>query len=258
MAPSEEQNPEDKTRGDVQPTGERSEPPWLRPLILVVAIVSMLVVAKVFDLGSRLEEIRTWILDLGGWAPVVFIVLYALAVVAAVPGSVLTIAAGAMFGSVQGVAIVSVASTLGAALAFALARWFARDSVARWLEGNDRFERLDRMTQHHGAIVVAITRLVPVFPFTLLNYGFGMTGVPFRTYLWWSWLCMLPGTVLYVVGADAVTTGLTEGKIPWSLVGVLTVVSIVLALIVRHAQRVLERRDSEASAEEGSRHERAA
>ncbi len=126
-----------------------------------------------------------------------------------------------MFGSVLGlVASVSVASTLGAALAFAVARWFARDSVARWLAKNERFLRLDRMTGTARCVVVAITRLVPIFPFTLLNYGFGLTGVRFRTYVLWSWLCMLPGTVLYVVGADAVTRGLAEGRVPWPLVAI--------------------------------------
>ncbi len=223
--------------------------PWIRPLLLALVVVALLVAAKVFGLGDRLEEARAWILELGPWGPLVFIVVYAVAVVAAVPGSVLTIAAGAMFGSVLGVAVVSVASTLGAALAFAAARWFARDSVASWLAGNERFAKLDRMTGRHGAIMVAITRLVPIFPFTLLNYGFGLTGVPFRTYVFWSWLCMLPGTILYVVGADAVTRGLAEGRVPWPLVGVVAATAVILTLIVRRARRALND-DDEADVDE--------
>jgi uncharacterized membrane protein YdjX (TVP38/TMEM64 family) len=224
--------------------------PWLRPLLLASAVIALLVAAKVFGLGDRLEEARSWILELGPWGPLVFIALYAIAVVAAIPGSVLTIAAGAMFGSVLGVAVVSVASTLGAALAFALARWFARDAVARWLAGNDKFAKLDRMTGRHGAIMVAITRLVPIFPFTLLNYGFGLTGVKFRTYVLWSWLCMLPGTVLYVVGADALTKGLAEGRVPWPLVGIVAATAGILTLIVRRARRALND-DDEIDSPEG-------
>jgi uncharacterized membrane protein YdjX (TVP38/TMEM64 family) len=200
----------------------------------------MLVAAKMLGLGARLGELRAWILGLGAWGPIVFMALYAVAVVAAIPGSVLTIAAGAMFGSVLGVGVVSIASTLGAAMAFAVARWFARDSVARWLARSDKFTTLDRMTSEHGAIIVAITRLVPLFPFTLLNYGFGLTRVPFRTYVLWSWLCMLPGTILYVVGADAVTKGLAEGRVPWSLVGVVVAVSVILFFVVRRARRALQ------------------
>jgi len=214
--------------------------PWVRPLLLAFALIALLVAAKVFGLGARLGEVRTWILGLGAWGPAVFIAVYAVATVAAIPGSVLTIAAGAMFGSVLGVCVVSVGSTLGAALAFAVARWFARDAVSQWLSRSEKFTKLDHMTNEHGAIMVAITRLVPIFPFTLLNYGFGLTRVPFRTYVLWSWLCMLPGTVLYVVGADAVTKGLAEGRVPWPLVGVVGAVAVLLFFVVRRARRALQ------------------
>ncbi len=70
------------------------------------------------------------------------------------------------------------------------------------------------MTEKHGAIIVAVTRLVPLFPFNLLNYGFGLTRVPFWTYLFWSWLCMLPGTIAYLVGTDAVILAVTTGELP--------------------------------------------
>ena len=232
--------------------------PWVKPLLLGLALITMLIAAKVFGLGAHLDDLRAWILELGPWGPVVFIALYAVAVVAAVPASVLTIAAGAMFGSVLGVVSVSVASTLGAALAFAVARWFARDSVTRWLGKNERFAALDRMTGEHGAIVVAITRLVPIFPFTLLNYGFGLTGVRFGTYVFWSWLCMLPGTILYVVGADAVTKGLAEGRVPWSLVGIVVAVAVGLTLVVRRAQGSLQSREADQITEQGAPHDRAA
>ena len=232
--------------------------PWVKPLLLGLVLMAMLIAAKVFGLGAHLDDLRAWILELGAWGPVVFILLYAVAVVAAVPASVLTIAAGAMFGSVLGVASVSVASTLGAALAFAVARWFARDSVTRWLGDNERFAALDRMTAEHGAIMVAITRLVPIFPFTLLNYGFGLTGVRFGTYVLWSWLCMLPGTILYVVGADAVTKGLAEGRVPWSLVGVVVTVAVGLTLVVRRARRSLQNTEPDHMIKQGAPHDRVA
>ena len=245
---------ESTTPSPEKPTGR----PWVKPLLLGLVLVAMLIAAKAFGLGARLDDLRAWILELGAWGPVVFIALYAVAVVAAVPASVLTIAAGAMFGSVLGVASVSVASTLGAALAFAIARWFARDSVARWLGDNERFAALDRMTAEHGAIMVAITRLVPIFPFTLLNYGFGLTGVRFGTYVVWSWLCLLPGTILYVVGADAVTKGLAEGRVPWSLVGVVVAVAIGLTLVVRRARRSLKNTEPDQLIEQGAPNDRVA
>jgi len=182
---------------------------------------------------------REWIESLGTWGPVAFISLYIVAVVLALPGSALTIAAGALFGSVLGITVVSIGSTIGSSLSFLIARYFARDAVAQWLSKNDRFRKLDQLTQKHGAIIVALTRLVPFLTFNLLNYGFGLTRVPFWTYVFWSWLCMLPGTALYVVGADAFTSGISQGKISWLLVTGLAAVAIMLAMLVSYATRKL-------------------
>jgi uncharacterized membrane protein YdjX (TVP38/TMEM64 family) len=225
-------------------TSGRDRRGWLKPTLFVVALAAILLAFRVFGLGDRLVELRAWILALGPLGAVAFVLIYGVATTVALPASVLTVAAGAMFGSVLGVVLVSIGSTLGAAGAFALARWLARDAVARWLSGNQKFRKLDSLTERHGAIIVAITRLVPIFPFTLLNYGFGLTRVPFWTYLCWSWLCMLPGTVLYVVGADAVTRGLAEGRVPWALVGALAAALVVLVLLVRHARRTLAEREA--------------
>jgi uncharacterized membrane protein YdjX (TVP38/TMEM64 family) len=216
---------------------------WVRPVILSAAIIVLLVLAKVFGLGQRLGELQGWIHSLGPWGPVVFVFLYAAAVLAAIPGSVITIAAGALFGSVIGVIVVSIGSTLGASAAFLVARYFARDAISRWLSRNEKLRKLDEMSEKHGAIIVAITRLIPLFPFDLLNYGFGLTRVRFRTYFWWSWVCMLPGTILYVVGADAFTKGLQGGEIPWPLVGVLLAAAVLVIVLMRYARRVLKERE---------------
>jgi uncharacterized membrane protein YdjX (TVP38/TMEM64 family) len=134
---------------------------------------------------------------------------------------------------------------VGAGLAFLIARYVARERMVRRFSGNETFQKLDRMTKEHGAIVVAITRLVPIFPFNLLNYGFGLTAIPFRTYLFWSWLCMLPGTVLYVVGVDAVLSGLARGEIPWPLIAVAAAAAVSLIFLVKIARRRLRRKPGE-------------
>lgn len=216
---------------------------WRLPA-LAAALLALVAVAHAAGLGDRLDDLREWIVGLGPWGPLAFVAIYAAATVAALPGSVLTVAAGAMFGSLAGVAVVSVASTLGATLAFLVARFLARDAVARRLAANEKFARLDRLTREHGAIVVAITRLVPLFPFNLLNYGFGLTAVPLPTYVFWSWLCMLPGTVLYVVGADVVATAVAQGRVPWALLAALAVTSALLVVLVRLAHRALARREA--------------
>lgn len=214
-----------------------------RLVVLVLLIATALVLAKVFGAGERLGELRGWIEALGPWGPLVFVLLYVVAVVFMLPASALTLAAGALFGSALGATVVSIAATLGAGLSFLISRYFARAAVSEWLLKSEKFQRLDQMTEQHGAIMVALTRLVPLFPFSLLNYGFGLTRVPFRTYLFWSWLCMLPGTLLYVIGADALTKGLAQGRVPWPLVAGAVVAAVVLTVLVRLAQRKLTARE---------------
>jgi pyruvate/2-oxoglutarate dehydrogenase complex dihydrolipoamide dehydrogenase (E3) component/uncharacterized membrane protein YdjX (TVP38/TMEM64 family) len=214
-------------------------PSWWRPLLLIVLILTGLIVARVFGLGDKLGTLRDWLQNLGPWGPLVFVIIYIIAVVAAIPGSAITIAGGAIFGSVLGIILVSLAATIGASLAFLIARYFARDAIINWLGPNEKFQRLDRLTAENGAIIVALTRLVPLFPFNLLNYGFGLTRVPFWTYVFWSWLCMLPATVLYVVGADAVAKTLVRREIPWTLLAALVIAALVLLLLIKFARAKL-------------------
>jgi uncharacterized membrane protein YdjX (TVP38/TMEM64 family) len=212
---------------------------------LVALIITIFILAILFGVGEKLGALREWIQSLGVLGPAVFVGLYVLGVVAGIPGSALTVAAGGLFGSWLGVILVSLSSTIGASFSFLIARYFARDAVAHWLSRREKFKKLDRMTEEHGAVMVAITRLVPIFPFNLLNYGFGLTGIPFWTYVFWSWLCMLPGTVLYVVGVDAVIQLIVLRKVPWILLGVIAGVGVLLALLVKFARRKIKDKGEE-------------
>lgn len=212
----------------------------LRPIVFIIIIVTLFIFAIVSGVGEKIGVLREWIQSLGDLGPVAFVAFYALGVVAGIPGSALTVAIGTLFGSSLGVVMVSLASTLGASLAFLIARYFARDQVAQWLLKRERFKKLDDMAEKHGAIIVALTRLVPLFPFNLLNYGFGLTKIPFRTYVFWSWLCMLPGTVLYVVGVDAIFQTIVYRKVPWILIGVVVLAGGILVFLVRFARRKMK------------------
>lgn len=213
--------------------------PWWRPVLLIAAVLAIIIVAHLLGVKERLGSLREWIASLGAWGPLAFVLIYIAAVVTALPGAVLTLAAGAMFGVVYGVMLVSIASTAGASLAFLISRYIAREAVARWLGHSEKFRELDRLSRERGAVIVALTRLVPLFPFNLLNYGFGLTAVPFRTYVFWSWLCMLPGTVLYVAGADAIASALRTGRLPWGVLAALALAVVALAILVPRARRRL-------------------
>lgn len=227
----------------------------LFPLLVLLALAGLVVAGRLLGLGEKVALLRDWIATLGLMGPFVYVGIYIIAVVMAIPGAAITALAGALFGSVLGVVVVSVGSTVGAGLCFLIARFLAREAITRKLAGNRHFERLEVLTNRHGALMVAIARLVPLFPFNVLNYGFGLTGIPFSTYLMWSWLCMLPGTVLYVVGGDTLTRSLAEGKVPWVLVLTLVMVGGIIALLVRAARRKISEEKPERN-EEVSDHER--
>jgi uncharacterized membrane protein YdjX (TVP38/TMEM64 family) len=214
-----------------------------RPILLLSVIIAIIVLSYVFGIGEKLLALRNWIDSLGALGPVVFIPIYAGATVAALPGITITIVAGAIFGSLVGVIVVSIASTLGASMAFLIARYFARGATATWLSKREKFKKLDDLTEKHDAIIVAIVRLVPLFPFNLVNYGFGLTKVRFWTYVFWSWLCMLPGTILYVVGTDAVIQAIVSKKAPWTLIGIVIAVGILLVVLVKLARGKLREQE---------------
>ncbi|MBI5446309.1 MAG: TVP38/TMEM64 family protein [Deltaproteobacteria bacterium] len=170
----------------------------LRLLLIAAAVAAVLVGARYFQVQELLRDALAWIDALGAWGPTAFIALYVAASVLFLPGSILTLGAGAIFGVVQGAAVVSVAATLGAAAAFLVGRYLARGWVARKIEGNAKFKAIDDAVAREGWKIVGLTRLSPVFPFNLLNYAYGLTRVSLRAYFLASWIGMLPGTVMYV------------------------------------------------------------
>jgi uncharacterized membrane protein YdjX (TVP38/TMEM64 family) len=197
--------------------------------------------------GGWLPRFAAWVSALGVWGPVVFIVGYALAVIAFVPGSVLTLAAGAIFGVVRGVVYVLVAATLGAAGAFLVSRYVARAAVEGRIARNPRFAAIDRAVAAEGRKIVFLLRLSPVFPFTLLNYALGLTRVRFVDYLVAS-VGMLPGTLLYVyygklagdVAALAGGAAVEKGAGYWAVLALGLVATVVVTTIVtRTARRAL-------------------
>ncbi len=213
---------------------------WLKLVLIVLVLGALFYVARASGIASQLAELQDFVKDQGTLGALIFIAIYIVTTVLAIPGSALTIMAGAIFGSVIGSAVVIVGATIGASLCFLISRYFARDLVLNMLSKNEKFQKLDSLTEKNGYIIVAITRLVPIFPFNLLNYGFGLTKVPFKVYVYWSALCMLPGTILYVVGADAISTAIRDGQIPWVLVFIVALILAILVFIVKKAKASLK------------------
>jgi len=170
-----------------------------RGLILRLTTVAALVVAIVW-LGRHREFFQVAILKrelghFGRWAPVLFVVLYALSAVLFVPGSVLTMAGGALFGSVVGTLWNLIGATVGATLAFTIARYIVSDWVSA--RAGERLAALMRGVEEEGWRFVAFVRLVPVFPFNLVNYAFGLTRIRLGEYVIASFVCTAPGAFAY-------------------------------------------------------------
>jgi uncharacterized membrane protein YdjX (TVP38/TMEM64 family) len=146
----------------------------------------------------------------------------------------LTVAGGLLFGPLWGVVYTIIGATIGACLSFLVARHGARPWVERKLTG-ENWEKLHRQVERHGWKVLAVTRLVPLFPYNLLNYFFGLTRIKFLHYAITTFICMLPGTIAYIVFSSSLLDVFTGKISPAFLTGVslVALVSIVPALYRR-------------------------
>jgi uncharacterized membrane protein YdjX (TVP38/TMEM64 family)/Fe-S oxidoreductase len=192
-----------------------------KPLIFLALLVAA--VSGVHLSGAtqylQQEKLQALVASYGALGPAIYILIYALAPVLFLPGLPITIVGGIVFGPVWGVVYAITGATIGASLAFLVARYVARDWVAAKLSG-PKWQKLDSEVAQHGWKVVAFTRLIPAFPFNLLNYAFGLTKVSFVQYVVASFICMLPACIAFIVFSSSLL-GLIKGKVsPTALLGI--------------------------------------
>ncbi len=219
--------------------------PWPRIAIGAAVLVALLLLGR--RAATLIPAFAGWVEGLGPVGPLVFVVGYALAVVGFVPASLLTLAAGAVFGLVAGTFYVFVAATVGATAAFVVSRYFARAAIERRIEGDERFAAIDRAVGREGRRIVFLLRLSPAIPFNLLNYALGLTQVRLSDYVV-ACLGMLPGTLLYVYAGKVVgdVAAAASGQADTStansvLIGVGLVATVIVTVYVtRIARRALD------------------
>lgn len=228
--------------------GKRN-PMWM---LLPVALVVVLLLAIRNDIVPFLRQVLQSVSELGPWGPAAFLLVYVGATVLLLPGSILTLGAGFVYGLGWGTVLVSASSTLGATASFLIGRHLARDWVAGRISAYPRFAAVDEAVAREGWKVVVLTRLSPAFPFNLLNYAFGITRVKVRHYVLASWLGMLPGTILYIyigsLAGDLATLGMGERtRTPeeWAFYVIgLAATAALTVQVTRLARRALEKRVS--------------
>lgn len=220
----------------------------LKILGALAVLVGLFFAAR--HVGQYVPRFAEWVDGLGFWGPAVFVLGYAVATVALIPGSALTLAGGAIFGLGPGVAYVFAGATLGACAAFLVARYVARSLVERKMAGSERFRALDSAVGEEGRKITFLLRLSPIFPFVFLNYALGLTKVRFVDYLI-ACIGMLPGTLLYVyygkVAGDVAAVaaesepGPDRGAAYWLFLAVgLLATLVVTVYVTRLARKRLE------------------
>lgn len=223
---------------------------------LLVAGLFLLIIASALYLLPVRElavEAMQWVEGLGFTGYVVFSLLYAFFTVLFLPGFILTVGAGAVFGLVGGFVAVSVGSTVGAALAFLLGRFLARAAIEHQVAGNAKFAAIDAAVAQKGWKIVFLTRLSPAFPFNLINYAYGLTRIPFPHYVLASWIGMMPGTLLYVyagsLAGNVARAALAKDPAtgPWELVfqglGLLATLTVTI-YVTRLARQALQQAET--------------
>ncbi len=202
----------------------------LKFILLVAFVAAAFVSVKFFGLVEYLDRdrLRLWVDGFGVWGPLVYILVYSIAPSLMMPGLALTVVGGVLFGPVRGSIYVMAGATIGASVAFLIARHMGREWVEGVIKGG-RLEELDAKVERQGWKIVAFTRLIPLFPFNFLNYAFGLTKIKFSHYLIATFVFMIPGAVAYVVFSSSILDLFKGGVSLEFVIGAVLVVMISLA-----------------------------
>lgn len=212
--------------------------------IKFISLVAFIAVAyfsiRVFHLDRYLdqESLRRWIASYGIWGPVVYIAIYSIAPSLMVPGLALTVAGGVLFGPLWGSLYVLTGATIGASVAFFIARYMGKAWVEGMIEGGRLKEVYDGV-EKQGWRIVAFTRLIPLFPYNLLNYAYGMTNIRFVHYLIATFIFMIPGVVAYVVFSSSILDVFKGHLSKEFIIGAVLVVAVSLIPVLYRKYKIL-------------------
>jgi uncharacterized membrane protein YdjX (TVP38/TMEM64 family) len=172
--------------------------PGVKIVAALVAAAALAAAMAVLPLRITLQELLAWMQGLGFWAPVILVIAYIVACLCFIPGLLLSVGAGFLFGVVQGAVTVSIGSVLGATAAFLVGRTLGHRALEQMIAGNPKFAAIHRAVGREGFKIVLLARLSPAIPFNVLNYALGLTPVKLRDFILASWIGMFPATLVYV------------------------------------------------------------
>jgi uncharacterized membrane protein YdjX (TVP38/TMEM64 family) len=181
--------------------------------LLIILVGTIVFLLTPLGLNLQGEEIKTLFNDLktNPFLPLIYVIAYIMAVVLAIPGSILTLLAGPLFGFWHGVLLVIIGSNLGCSLTFVISRFVGYDFVQKKLENYKKVNEINNRLEEKGIGYLFYMRLLPIFPFNLINYFMGITKIKYKHYAIATFFGMLPGTLFYVY----LSTQLTKVRDSW-------------------------------------------
>lgn len=229
---------------------------------LAVAIGLVLFLSRFFPIVDFVASVQQRVMNWGAWSAIGYPLLFALCNVLLLPGGILFVGAGFFFGLWWGLLIVFMGNAIGAAISFALSRWLAGDWLRRKLSRNPTLRALGPAVEREGWKIILLSQLHPLFPTSLLNYVYGLTRIPFRTYMLWASIGRLPGLFLYVYLGTLGQFGLNlvRGKTHpraveyWMWGGAFVITALLLLVLSRIALRTMEKSQSAMPANQQRRH----
>ena len=212
----------------MQESPSRKRLPIVKIVIGLAVVAAIVVLFRVLPVAHWLTQFKDYVRNLGPIGPIVYALVYAACVTLFIPASILTVGAGAIFGFVKGTIVVVIGATIGATLAFLLARTVLRKKVEAMTKDNAKFRALDRAITREGTKIVLLIRLAPIFPFTYINYAFGLTGIKTLPYVIATFIGILPATFAFVYLSDAAVSAATAAHTART---VINIAGAVLALV---------------------------
>jgi uncharacterized membrane protein YdjX (TVP38/TMEM64 family) len=195
--------------------------------------LALLAAGRVVDVAQYSGVVQEWVATLGSLGPIAYIILYVAATLVGVPSMPFSLLAPVLFGVGTAVAVMLVASTTSAGLGFLIARYVARDAIEGWLANRPSVARVAALVERHDWMLIPVLRTVPIAPFVVVNYSFGLTRIRFWRYLIWSGLAMIPSNVALIMGGHIFYDAIVKGMVSWPVVVCgATAAALVLALLV--------------------------
>ncbi len=214
---------------------------YKKPILSIAFILGIILLLNYFNVFDyitieNLKNLKEFINGFGILGPIIYIVLYIGVCLFFLPAIPIALLAGFAFGPIKGTIMASLGSTIGCALAFLVARYALRDMVEGWAKKSDYFKKIDQGVKTQGFRIIIITRLVPIFPFNLQNFLYGLTDINFFTYVILSWICMLPATAVFTFSAGAISSGESLGKI-FIYLAIASIFFVILSFIPSYIKK---------------------